>query len=700
MPDTILNLPRRLGAALLAITFPVTSIAAETVEELVITGQFRERSPLETPASVAVLDDETVAEAAVQHFEELSHLVPNLNWAGGASRPRYFQIRGIGERSQYEGAPNPSVGFLVDDIDFSALGGLATLFDVDQVEVLRGPQGTRYGANALAGLIYVRTRPPSDVFDARVNVSAGSDGTRALGAALGGPINDQVAWRAVAHRYESNGFRDNPFLGRDDTNGRDEFTSRLKLRVEPADGWRVDLTGLYTDLDNGYDAFAIDNGLTTYSDRPGEDSQQTLAAALDLRGALSGGVELVSITTAARSDVEFSFDADWGNDEFWDPFVYDFFSATTRDRESLGQELRLVSAPGTGLFEGRVDWVVGASVLDLRESNFTRDDGDFEGFGFASSILREYSATSSALFGDLDVLLADGLSLNAGLRFERRSAEYRDSAGDAFAPDENNVGGQLALLYVFADNLTGYARLSRGYKAGGFNLGLPDEASTDELLFDGEYLWNYELGVNALLMDGRLALAATAFWMEREDQQVQTSTQLDPDNPATFIFFTDNAGEGRNAGVEVTVDYAASDRLSLYAALGLLDTEIERFGSDASLEGRDQAHAPNYTFALGGRIDFDGGWFARLDVTGKDAFYFSDSHDQKSEAYTLVNARIGFERERWAVYAWGRNLFDEDYAVRGFFFGNEPARDFVDTLYVRRGDPRHYGVSFEYGIGR
>ena len=184
--------------------------------------------------------------------------------------------------------------------------------------------------------------------------------------------------------------------------------------------------------------------------------------------------------------------------------------------------------------------------------------------------------------------------------------------------------------------------------------------------------------------------------MQRSDQQVQTSQQLDPNNPATFVFFTDNAGEGHNLGLEVSADYAVTERLALYGSLGLLDTEIEAFGTNAALKGREQAHAPAYSYALGGRLDFAGDWYARLDVSGKDEFYFSNSHDQKSEPYTLVNARVGIDRGNWSVYAWGRNLFDEDYAVRGFFFGNEPARNFEDTLYTRQGDPRHVGVSFEY----
>lgn len=668
-----------------------TDPANQTVEEVIVS-DFRPANAQDVAASIAILGEDFINDTSVQHFEELTQLVPNLNWAGGASRPRYFQIRGIGERSQYEGAPNPSVGFIVDDLDFSSLGGVATLFDVGQVEVLRGPQGTRYGANALAGLIYMKYREPSDEFDLRVQTSAGSDGLAGLGVAAGGPLSDTLAYRVAIHQQRSDGFRDNAFLQRDDTNGRDELSSRVKLRYTPNDAWQFDLTGMFVELDNGYDAFAIDNGLTTQSDRPGRDSQRTLAGVLNVEGALSNAITLHSITGIARSDITFSFDADWGNAQFWSPFMYDFFSATQRDRQSINQEIRLVSGPGAD----RLSWTVGANLLNLRESNITRDDGNFEGDAFAASIAREYEATSTALFGDVTYDVSERLALNAGLRIERRDADYSDSAGDRFSPDEQNVGGQLALSYTLPGNSTAYARVSRGYKAGGFNLGLPAEADNDALLFDGEFLWNYEVGIKGRWLDERLGMNATAFWMQRRDQQVQTSTQLDPNNPATFVFLTDNAGRGRNLGVEISADYVASEQLSLYGNLGLLSTRIDEFGTNDALAGRDQAHAPRYSYALGGRYDFERGWFARLDVSGKDAFYFSDSHDRRSSAYSLVNARVGIKRPGWSLYAWGRNLFDERYEVRGFFFGNEPARDFADTLYVRLGDPRQVGMTFEY----
>src|SRR5260370_11642225 len=144
--------------------------AGDTLDEIVVTAGLRATSVAELPESVTVIDRDTLRAAGVQHCEDVLGLIPDLNWAAGTSRPRFFQLRGIGEVEQYQGAPNPSVGFLIDDIDFSGVGMPATLFDTQQIEVLRGPQGTAYGANALAGLVSVRNAHPRSgvVFSSRV----------------------------------------------------------------------------------------------------------------------------------------------------------------------------------------------------------------------------------------------------------------------------------------------------------------------------------------------------------------------------------------------------------------------------------------------------------------------------------------------------------------------------------------------------
>lgn len=663
---------------------------AQAIEEIVVTADLRERALGELPASVSVLTGEELEQLAVQHFEEIINVVPNLNWSGDGHRARYFQIRGVGELEQYQGAPNPSVGFLIDDIDFSGIGTVATLFDLEQVEVLRGPQGTRYGANALAGLIYMRSMAPTPEWSGRLQLSAADDDALSAGFAVGGPLGagDELMFRASAHRHESNGFRDNAYLGSEDTNGRDETTLRGKLRWTPNEAWRIDTAILFADIDNGYDAFALDNSYSVLSDRPGRDAQRSIGMSLRVDYSGQGGMLLTSISAIADSDIVFSFDADWGNPASWAPVTYDYVSLNDRRRGSISQELRL----------SRDNWLVGVYALRLEDELHTVNRGEYYDpfYDFADSLDdvfdSDYSATNLALFGQYEHALGDATRLTAGLRMERRGTDYSDSAGLNADPAETMVGGELTLLHEHSASVSSYLSLTRGYKAGGFNLGVvPD----DRREFTAEDLWNLELGVKALLFDEALSVNAAVFANRRSDQQVRTSFQLVPGDPASFVFFTDNAARGRTLGFEADLRWTPAPAWSVYASVGLLDAEFEQFVTpQVDLSGRDQAHAPGWTAALGAAWRHPRGFFARVDATARDAFYFDVSHDRKSEAYEIVNARVGYEWDNWAAQLWVRNAFDQEYAVRGFYFGNEPP-DFPDTLYIRLGDPRQAGLTLE-----
>lgn len=666
------------------------------LEEIVVTASLRPAGIGDFPVSTTVLDAGALEAAGLQHLQDVLGLVPNLSWSGGTSRPRYFQLRGVGELEQYQGAPNPSVGFLIDDIDFSGVGMPATSFDVGQVEVLRGPQGTRYGANALAGLINVRTRDARPERELHTEVTAGEDGMLSAGLVAGGALGSsgprQGAWRVAVQQAESDGFRHNRYLDRNDTNGRDELTARAKLALEPAEGWQVGLTLLHAELDNGFDAFAPDNSFDTLSDRPGQDTQRSSGLALRIDGGLERAT-LRSTTAYADSDIVYSFDGDWGNDPYWGEYApYDYFSRYARERRTLSQDLRLISdstARGQGF-----GWLVGVYALRLEEENRQRDE-------FAGELLRpllstEYAATNAAAYGEAEWGLGGSLVLSAGLRVETRSADYDDSDGASFAPRDTMAGGHLSLSGDVGARSGWYVTASRGYKGGGFNIGLfvPD----DRREFEPEYLWNLEAGLRHASDDGRLSAEVAVFQMWRESQQVATSFQLDPGDPLSYVFYTDNAARGRNAGLEAMLAWRPVDGLTLGATLGLLHTEYVGYEyGDRDLDGREQAHAPGWQYSLSAEWNSSQGWMVRADLYGSDAFYFDASHDQQSDPYSLLNLKAGYASGRWSAYLWGRNVFDERYAVRGFYFGLEPP-DFANTLYVQQGDPRQFGVTVTWSL--
>ncbi|MCG9723241.1 TonB-dependent receptor [Shewanella sp. Isolate7] len=675
----------------------------DEMEVIVVTSDFRQSSLDKVPSSISVIDQQQIEDEGAQHFEDVLNGIANFNWSGGSSRAKYFQIRGVGEQEEYQGAPNSSVGYIIDDIDLSGIGMISSMYDLQQVEVLRGPQGTRYGANALAGLIYLKSNDPTSVFEHGAEVQLGDDNLRTFSGFSSGPVTDsgKLLYRVSLQQHDQNGYRDNLYLGRDDTNGRDEFTGRIKLRWYATDDLVADLSLMHADFNNGYDAWTLDNnGFDTLTDEPGVDKQRTTGGSLKLTYSGADSFELVSLSSMAQSDTHHGYDGDWANPAYWaarscegEPCQYDYTWNKLGDRTTLSQEFRLSSTEAGRILGGSTDWLVGVYGLRLTEDNDTTEVYN----GWEDNLMADYEATNLAVFAQLDSDLGHGYALSVGARLERRESDYSDSANDAFAPSENMWGGHIALSKTLSPDHQAYARIARGYKAGGFNMSLPTSLS-DKKEFQAETLYNYELGLKSEWLDGDATTHFSLFYMDRRDQQVSASQQ-NPDEPQKFILYIENAGSSHNYGAELEANWYATDNLKLYATLGWLETAYgdyayqDKYGGLVDLSGRELAHSPNLTYSAGATYRSDLGWFANLTTSGKSEFYYSDSNDSKSEPYTIFNARVGYETETWSAYLWGRNLFDEQYGVRGFYFGNEPDNGWADKQYIRYGDPRQLGVT-------
>ncbi|MEL4300848.1 TonB-dependent receptor [Shewanella xiamenensis] len=678
------------------------------MEIMVVTADFRSASLEKMPSSITVIDAQQIQDESAQHFEDVMNSIANFNWSGGSSRPKYFQIRGVGEQEQYQGAPNSSVGYIVDDIDLSGIGMVSSMYDLQQVEVLRGPQGTRYGANALAGLIYLKSNDPTDVFEHGAEVSLGNDDLQTFSGFSSGPLSDsgKLLYRVSLQQHQQNGYRDNIYLNKEDTNGRDEFTGRAKLRWYATDDLQLDLTLLHADFDNGYDVWSLTNDPTnTLSDQPGVDSQRTTGAGFKATYSGAEQFELTSLTSFANTDHHYSYDGDWANSEYWaskqceeggnvSPCQYDYFWDKTGQRKTLSQEFRLSSTDQGRIFAGSTDWLLGVYAMNLKEDNQLYSEYNT----WPDEVLdSEYEATNYAVFGQLDTDLGADYALSVGLRVERRNSHYSDTNNDNFDPSETMWGGHIALSKVLNESHNVYARVARGYKAGGFNMTLPVELN-DKKEFDTETLYNYEIGLKSHWFEGLIDTNLALFYMDRQDQQVAASQQ-DPNKPQRFILYTENAGSSNNYGAELDATWYATDNLQFYSSLGWLQTAYgnyqyqDKYGADVDLTGRDLAHSPHLTYSLGGTYRANSGWFANLNMSGKSEFYYSDSNDSRSEPYTVVNARLGYEASAWSAYLWGRNLFDEEYGVRGFYFGNEPDNGWAEKQYIRYGDPRQIGVT-------
>jgi iron complex outermembrane receptor protein len=676
--------------ALLSFTPGLAAAAENTIEEIIVTADFRARSELDMATSVTVMTEAVIKSRSAQHFEELANAIPNVNYASGSNRARFFQIRGIGERSQFVAPINPSVGFLVDNVDFSGAATIATMLDVEQVEVLRGPQGTRYGANALAGLINVKTHDPEDQFAASLKLGAADYNTQAITAVVTGPVTESVSARLAVGSHRSDGYYENSFLRTKRNNSQDEQSIRGKLSAEMSAIWQLDLSLSHVDIDNGYDAFTLDNSRTTLSDEPGQDQQESLALAIDSSWQLDN-FDLKLIVGLADSDMEYGYDEDWTFAGIH-PDGYMSRDNYIRDRETQSLELRFLSNDSSRLFSDSTDWLFGVYTLNSSES--LKREYTF----LASDFRSDYNFDTAAVFFQLDSSLSEKLTLETGLRVERRDTIYRDSELLSFSPTETLWGGRVAAKYLLNSNTMAYASIARGYKAGGFNTDGTLDADLRE--FGEESLVEYEMGIKSNLLENKLVLKAALFHDDRHEQQVKSSTGRIRANGSTeFVDFIGNAAEGTNNGVEFEAVWTPSEQLGLTASLGLLDATFDSFvnSENQDLSGRDQAHAPGYMAHFAADYNL-GAWSLSVSLDAKDDFYFSDSHNVQSDPYELLNMNLSYSSERWSLSFWGRNLTNQDYAVRGFFFGafgNDPRKGYAPEPYVQFGEPRMVGVSYE-----
>jgi len=688
--------------------------------EIIVRAGLKDESLQKSISSITVFNKDEIRKADGSHFQGMMEIIPNLTAAGGTSRPRYFQIRGIGERSHYfaEGPPNFSVGFVIDNIDLSGLGMAGMLYDLDQVEVFKGPQSAMYGPNAFAGLISLKSANPAHRFQSSFSYSIGTDNLKRNNYMLNIPLGDMLAFRLAWGDGSSDGFRTNTFLDKTNTNGRKENYIREKLLFQPNKNFQTILTAFRAILDNKYDVWAPDNNkdLITYSNQQGIDSQETNAYSLKTQYT-KGKMDASFIISNSNTDLIHAYDGDWGNDDFWleepynfDPNVtywkYEFYDSTVRSR--FNQTI-----------EGRVNY--GEVVIGYYTKSLTEKDnasGWLYG-GDAALAASEFTFDVSAVYGQFDKQISDKFKILANVRKESNeisyvgTASYFDWYSYEMAPldtvlfnvEHDLLGGKVALQYLINNQMNVYGSISRGYKAGGVNQ--HPLLSVDNRQFNPEFMTNYEVGLRRFTK--RSAMHLTAFMAQRTDQQVSISSQQQEGDPNSFVFYTANATTGLLSGLEMDGTFTLNSVLTFSGTLGLLNTHVDAFtfesdsGVVSTLGGREAAHAPKYSYSFAVNYENEHGLFGKLELTGKDKFYFSDSHDEISDPYQLLNGRIGYRFGPWSVKIWGRNILDTRYATRGFYFGLEPIwndelqdHEYPDKKYISFGDPVQFGLTLDF----
>jgi len=675
------------------------SVLAEeiTLDPIVVSSDFRDKNLSQVSNSVAVIGSDKIYDKSSAAFEEVIGNTPNVNFSSGASRAHYIQIRGIGERSQFTTPVNPSVGIMMDGIDFSQSALGVTLFDVKQIEVLRGPQGTTFGANGMAGVINIESNEPTKDLTGHVEATVGNYNTKAFGAAVGGTlIEDKLIGRLSVYKNNSDGYMENSYLGKDDTNNIDELTAKAQLRWFVSDQHTIDLNFIHLDINNGYDAWTLDNTRDSHADQPGKDTQKTNAFALKSTYQVNPKMHLISSVSYSKSELEYSYDEDWSyvgefDDSLW---PYSSFDQYLRDREQTDIDIRMVSDVDGRIFNGSTDWTIGIYYKDYSEDlvrNYTY---------LAAPFTSLYDTTNKAVYGQLDTHLTDKLTLVAGLRVEKWEAEYSDSENENIDTDEVLSGGKLGLNYQADTDSLYYITLSKGYKPGGVNADYRLAPNAKE--YQTENLWNVDVGVNSSHFNNTLKSRLNLFYGKRKDQQVKSSVlEHRPDGSTGFIDYLANAAEGTYYGLESQIDYYPNDSLYLYASLGLLKAKFDEYTDPnptaIDMTGRAPAHSPEYQYNVGFDYLFFEAWTFKANVEGKGSYYFSNRHNEKSDAYTLLNSSIEYTNGSFSASLWVRNITDEEYYVRGFgSFGNNPSKFYETELYTQLGAPRTAGLTLSY----
>jgi len=680
--------------------------------EIIVRAGLSDESLQKTTASVTVFTPDDIRESAADHFQTLIDQIPNLNWAGGTSRPRYFQIRGIGERSQYfgEGSPNHSVSYEIDGIDLSGIGMVGGMIDIDQIEVARGSQSTVFGNNAIAGSITLSSTEPERKNSINLYHKLGSDNLKNTGITANLKGYKGLLFRVSLYKNYQDGFRKNKFFDVRNTNKKDETFLRLKMNLGLNENITVKNTVLLSNMDNGYDAWAPDNNdeYITYTDQPGKDSQKTKALASKLVFNQKDFSVMVKISSS-YSELVHSYDGDWGNNAFWeDSTTYGFdsyyhgyylpnqyFDKTNRSKRNTNTELRIYNQKA----------VVGIYLKNLVE----KDEAEGYLFGGEGNVARansDYDIDVKAFYAKLKSNLTKKVSIANSFRYESNDITYlgqsfgyaNDTIPSVDASKRFNLNGfKSSITYNLNSYSNLFAHVSLGYKTGGVNQ--QPYVSTENRIYSPEYLSSYEISFKN--KTDRFFTSLSYFYNDRIDQQLSISAQQNASDPNSFYYFTTNSGgKGFSRGVEIDFNAKISNRLSLKTALAYLDTWTNKFSYTTSNNnvqsggGREAAMAPKISSSA--TLTYKHNLlFITLSQNYKDEYYYSDSHDQKSVPYSLLNLTLGKSFGKTTATIWIRNAMDERYTTRGFYFKLIPPT-YPDELWKSYGDPRQIGVTIDY----
>jgi len=676
---------------------------AKTLEMITVTADKREENVQKVTTSVTVLSDTEIEDAHIESTRDLLRYVPNLTTTYTGSRDYFSRIKVRGISNSAFG--DPAVALYIDDVSYADTYAFdSVLFDIERIEVLKGPQGTLYGKNTEGGAINIITKAPGNSFEARVGVEAGDYNKRQASGLINAPlIENKLFFRLSGLLSTRDGYIKNLYND-EDVDNQDTIAANAGLFFTPTDNLSFDLKVRAHEFedDGGYPAAPMDKdkymaatGLAGIDDFEtsynyiGKSSAKNNAASLRINYELDQ-FDLISVTAYRGLDNEGTLDGDFSPSQ-----MYVGFNSVESD--SITQEVRIKSKDSNESFK----WLLGLY--------YSNDDKEYEtGYGMDHIVADrlgvplytedKHSATTEAedmaVFGQSTLrFFNDAIGLTAGLRYENseRTLDHQHTFGGSPAADPINgledsnseLLPKVALDYRINDNIMTYASFARGYKAGGFAYAVDDP---DIASFDPEISNAFELGLKTEFPEHGFRVNVAGFYTDVDDFQDRVRYDA-------MTVIQANVTETKIYGAELEASYALTDEFSLNGFFGYTHAEYGEYLNaitGENYEGNRVEGIPEYDFGLFLEYRNQLGIFARAEMQGFGSYYLSRENSMEQGSYILYNAKIGYENENWDVYLTVQNITDEQYFLEGF---EDTTLGWVGIV---GGTPRTFVLSFSY----
>lgn len=700
--------------------------ASTALGEVIVSANKQLQNIQQTPIAMTAIQSKQIEQLQINELNELNRVAANFNsYDDGGGSFQVFASRGI-----YTIDVIPAVGIYVDEVPFFASYGFPTLLnDIERIEILKGPQGTLYGRNALGGAINIITKRPTNQTKGFMQFGYGNLNQLNTSAGVSFPVVKNKLFAKVNAGYtQRDGYVDNVAIDTDNLLERESITAGFKMDYYPTNRLSLSLSsGLEVREVNAYallGGFGVSNAtldsIKQVSPYEVNFDRQGIYNTTTTHHALKVSYDFPKATLNSISSLQY-YETERDNDEFdFTPFDINYISNAVNNNYTISQELRINSTD-----DGKLNWIGGMYLYyvdreDITPTVSTELAGNTAG-EFTQRLDANIQQTGLALFGQADYELTSQLSVLLGLRYEierseitairehfRNGQNFEDPNNIVFTPDGprpsplvnssfrtdatfDALSPKIGLDYEVSDDLFLFGNFARGYRPGGLNQFVADE---DAAQYDPEFSWNYELGVKSSWLNNRLKANLTAFYINWQDQQLFTVV-----DQTTFLFGVDNVGESTSQGVELEMNYLPVKGLDLTANIGYLSTEITDYevtvftGELVNNEGNQQGYSPewngnfsaNYERKLGSNTTA----FIGLDYIFQSEMFFDPENTVKQESYGLLNGRIGAGYQGFEVSLWGKNITDEVYFSYGYGVGGAAS-------FGSYGLPRTYGFTTTY----